>query len=119
MTVIYVDLVLAAWLLASAFALGHTPLSTTTTVIAAIAVGILAGMSLKTPPIRYLNSVITLIVVALAILLPGLSAAARVNTAVVGLVLLALSAVSPVHGPAHAKPQPVFPGGPQHPWSPD
>ncbi len=119
MSVTTVDLVLAVWLLASAFVLGHTPVSTTLNVIAAIAIGIVARLSLRRPAIRYVNSVITLIVVMLAVLLPSLSAAARINGVVIGLLLLALSAVSPLHGPEHAKPPAVGPEGIQHPWSPD
>jgi hypothetical protein len=96
MSVFYVDLVLAVWLLVAAFALGHTPLSATINVLVAIAVGVVAGVALKKPATRYVNSGITLILVALAVLLPSLSVAARINTAIVGLVLLALTAVSPV-----------------------
>jgi len=118
MSVIYVDLVLAVWLLVAAFALGHTPLSATVNVAIAVAVGVLAWMSLKKPAIRYVNSVITLILVALAVLLPSLSVAARINTAIVGLVLLALSAVSPAHGHAHGQPHAAGPEG-TPPWSPD
>ncbi len=119
MSVFYVDLALAVWLLTSACALGHTPLSTATIAMAAIAVAIVARLSLTRPAIRYVNSAITLIVVMLAVLLPSLSATARINPAVVGLVLLALSAVAPVHGAAHEKPQAVGPEGVHHPWSPD
>lgn len=118
MSVIYVDLVLAVWLLVAAFALGHTPLSTTINVVIAVAVGFVAWVSLKKPSIRYVNSVITLILVALALLLPSLSVAARINTAIMGLVLLALSAVKPVHGHAHGQPHAASPEGTQ-PWSPD
>jgi hypothetical protein len=118
MSVLYVNLVLAVWLLVSAFVLGHTLLSATINVVVAVAVGALAWVSTKKPAIRYLNSALTLILVLLAVLLPSLSVAARINTAIVGLVLLALSAVSPVHGHAHGQPQAVGPEG-THPWSPD
>jgi len=119
MSAIYVDVVLAVWLLVSAFVLGHTLLSAAVISLVAIAVGIVALMALKRPGIRYVNSAITLFLVFLAVLLPGLSAGARVNTAIVGLVLLALSAMTPVHGHPHDKPQAVGPEGAQHPWSPD
>ncbi len=115
MSVFYVDLVLAVWLLVAAFALGHTPLSATINVLAAIAVGVFAGVSLRRPSTRYVNSAITLTLVALAVLLPSLSAAARINTAIVGLVLLALTAVSPVHGHSHGQAQAVGPAGPRPP----
>ncbi len=118
MSVFYVDLVLAVWLLVSAFVLGHTPLSVTLNVVIAVAVGVLARVSLKKPAVRYLNGAIALILVVLAVLLPSLSVAARINTAIVGLVLLALSAVSPVHRHPHGEPQAAGPAGPQ-PWSPD
>lgn len=115
MSVMYVDLVLAVWLIVSAFALGHTPLSATLNVLVAVAVGVLARVSLNKPGIRYVISAITLILVGLAVLLPGLSVAARINTAIVGLVLLALSAVSPLHGHPHGRPQAVGPEGTRPP----
>lgn len=118
MSVVYVELGLAVWLLVAALALGHTPLSATINVFIAVAVGVLAWVSSKKPAIRYVNSVIALTLVFLAVLLPSLSAAARINTAIVGLALLALSAVSPVHGHPHGQPQPAGPEG-THPWSPD
>jgi hypothetical protein len=116
MSLMYVEQALAAWLLVSVFALGHTPLSATISVIVAIAVGALAWGSLRKPAIRYVNSAITLMLAACAVLLPGLSAAARINTAIVALVLLALSAVSPVHGHAiHGHPQAAGPAGTRPP----
>ena len=118
MSVIYVDLVLAVWLLVAAFTLGHTPLSATVNVVAAVAVGVLAMLSLRRPAIRYVNSAITLILVGLAVLLPSLSGAARINTAIVGLVLLALSALSSVHGRVHGQPQAAGPSNTDF-WSPD
>lgn len=118
MSIIYVDLALAVWLLVAAFALGHTPLSATLNVVAAVAVGFLATLSRKKPAIRYVNTAISLILVVLAVLLPSLSGAARINTAIVGLVLAALSALSPVHGHAHGQPQAAGPSS-THPWSPD
>jgi hypothetical protein len=116
MSVTSVDLVLAAWLLISAFALGHTTLSATVVVAVAIAVGALAWASSKRPALRFVNSAITLVLAALSVLLPGLSVAARINTAVVALLLLALSAVSPVHGHAvPGRPQAAGPAGTRPP----
>jgi hypothetical protein len=116
MSLMYVEQALAAWLLVSVFALGHTPLSATIGVIVAIAIGTLAWVSLKKPAIRYVNSAITLMLAACAVLLPSLSPAARINTAIVALVLLALSAVSPVHGHAmQGHPQAVGPAGTRPP----
>jgi len=115
MSVILVNVILAVWLLVSAFALGHTPLSATITVVVAVAVGILARLSSSKPGIRWVNSALTLVLVGCAVLLPSLSVAARVNTVVVGLVLLALSAISPVHGQAHGRPHTVGPAGTRPP----
>ncbi len=115
MSVLYTDLVLAVWLLVAAFALGHTPLSATLNVLVAIAVGIVAVVSLKRPTTRYLNTAITLSLVGLALLLPRLSVAARINSAIVGLVLLALTAVSPVHAHSLGGTQAAGPSGPRPP----
>lgn len=118
MSVIYVDLVLAVWLLVSAFVLGHTPLSAIITAIVAVAVGALVWVSLKKAVMRYVSGALTLVLVVLAVLLPSLSVAARINTAIVSVVLLALSVASLVHRHPHGHPQAVGPGG-THPPSPD
>jgi len=113
MPVVYLDLVLAAWLLVSVFALGHTPVSATVNLLGAIAIGAVAWFSSKKPTLRFVNTALTLFLAALAVLLPSLSAAARINTAVVALVLLALSAVSPVH--LHRPAEPAGASGPRPP----
>jgi hypothetical protein len=104
MPVVVLDLVLAAWLLVSAFTLGHTVLSAALVGLGAVAVGAVAWLSRQRPGLRALNSALTFVLAALGLLLPSLSAAARINTAAVSLLLLAFSAVSPVHGAGHHVP---------------
>jgi hypothetical protein len=114
MLVVISELVLAAWLLVSAFALEQTPLSATVVVLAALCVGAVAWASVQRPSLRFVNTAVTLLLALCSAVLPGLSAAARIDTAVVALLLLALSAFVPRHGAAHTVGPPGSAGAP-HP----
>lgn len=105
MSVFYVDLVLAAWLVVSVFTLGHSRLSAVLVALGAVAIAALARLATVREVLRFAAGAVALVLAVLALVLPGLAAAARINTAVVGLVILALSAVPPAH--AHGRPQPV------------
>lgn len=98
------NLVLAAWLLISAFALGHSPVSGTVTFVAGLAVATLAIAAGGKPGLRYLISLIALAMAAAALLLPSVSGPARLSTALAAAILFALSLVSPRHGADHTPP---------------
>lgn len=101
------NLVLAAWLLVSAFALGHSPASAAVTFVSGLAIGFLALAAGGKPGLRYVISIIALLLAGSALLLVDASGLARVSTAIVAAILFALSLVSPRHaeaapvGPAH------------------
>jgi hypothetical protein len=116
MYVIYADLALAAWLLVSAFVLGHTPLSAPLVAVAAVVIGALVWASTRRPGLRFVNTALTFAVAALGVTLPGLSVAARINTILVGLVLMAMSAAKVVyHHGGPAEPHAAGPGGTRPP----
>ena len=92
------NMVFAVWLLVSAFFLTQTPISSGITFVAAIAI---AGLSIAAggkPALRYLISLLTVALGFAALLLPGVSGAARINLAIVAAIVFALSLVSPTHG---------------------
>ena len=87
----------ATWLLVSAFALPNTPTSMAIIAIAAFIVPIVALYAGGRPGARYLISVLALVLAALMVVLPGVSAAARISTLLVSALLFALSLISPRH----------------------
>ncbi len=88
------NLLLAAWLVASTFALGSTPSTQAATWVAAAAVGAVAIVSVGRPAARFAISGIAFALAMGALLVPELSTAAAVSDAVVAAILFALS-VSP------------------------
>lgn len=89
------NLVLATWLLLTAFALPHSPMTQATTWILAVVVGAAALLAPGRPPARYAISGAALALAAIALLAPGISAAAAINNGLVAAVLFALSLVNP------------------------
>jgi len=87
------NLALAGWLLISAFALGHTAESAAVTGLLAVLIGTFALASPGLPGLRFANSAFALILAWAALLMPELSAFARVNGGVVAAIVFALSVV--------------------------
>ncbi len=100
------NLGLAAWLLISAFALGHTVESAAVTGLIAVLVGCFSLASPGLPGLRFANSAFALVLAWAALLMPEVTAIARANSAVVAAIVFALSVV-PVRAPipAHAHPK--------------
>lgn len=91
------NIVLATWLLLSAFFFPRTPASIVIVALAALVVAVLAIASTGRPGARYGISVLAIAIAFGALLLPGVSGLARVSDALVAAVLFALSLVAPVH----------------------
>lgn len=91
------NVAISSWLLISAFALPNTPTSMAVTAVSAFLVPLVALYAGGRPGARYVISVLSLVLAALMILLPGVGAAARISTMLVSASLFALSMVSPRH----------------------
>lgn len=100
MRVVYTNLVLATWLLLSAFLLGHTPLTATVTAVCAAIVVLATLASLGTPGVRYVIAIVAMVVAVFAILLPA-SGPAAINNLIVAGLLFIMALISPVHGKEH------------------
>ncbi len=87
----------ATWLLISAFALPNTPTSMLIIAVSAFLVPIVALYAGARPGARYVITVLSLALAALMVLLPGVSAAARVSTMLMAALLFALSLINPRH----------------------
>ena len=94
------NLVLATWLLVSAFVFPHTAFTLATTCVAAVAIGALALVAVGRPAARFGISALAAFLAIAALLVPGLGTAAAVNNGVVAALLFALSAVRPAQAPA-------------------
>jgi hypothetical protein len=84
---------LSAWLLLSAFALGHSPGSAAITGLLAVLIGTFALASPGLPGLRFANTAFALILGFAALLAPEVSTIARFNSAVVAAIVFALSVV--------------------------
>lgn len=99
------NLLLATWLLVSAFALPHSPASAATSAVAAVVVAVVAVVAKARPPVRFVISAVGVVLGFAALLMPDVGAPARVNVALVGALLFALSIISPKPaGEDHATP---------------
>jgi hypothetical protein len=107
------NMTLAAWLLASAFAFGHTPESAAVNGLLAVLVGTFSLASQSLPGLRFANSAFALLLGWAALLMPDVSAVGRINTAVVAAVVFALSVV-PGRATGHAAAQPERATGDGH-----
>ena len=87
------NMALAAWLLISAFALGHTAESAAATGLLAVLIGTFALGSPGLPGLRFANSAFALILAWAALLMPEVSGIARVNSAIVAALVFALSVI--------------------------
>ncbi len=87
------NMVLAAWLLVSAFAFGHGEESAAVTGLIAVLVGVFSLASPGVPGLRLANSAFALVLAWAALLMPEASAAARINDAIVAALVFGLSVV--------------------------
>ena len=95
MRFVTLNLILATWLLISAFALPQTPFSTAFTAISALVVAVAAFLAHGKPGVRFVISVVALLLAIGALFLTDVSGVARVSNALVGAVLFAVSLVRP------------------------
>jgi len=87
------NMALSGWLLITAFALGHSGESAALTGLIAVLVGTFAIAAPGLPGLRFANSALALILAFAALLMPEVSAFARVNNALVAAIIFALSVV--------------------------
>ena len=87
------NMALAARLLVSAFALGHSAESAAVNGLLAVLIGVCALASPGVPGIRFANSAFALVLAWAALLMPDVAGLARVNTAAVAALVFALSIV--------------------------
>src|SRR5512138_2882275 len=87
------NMTLAAWLLISAFALGHSEESAAVTGLLAVLVGVFSLASPGVPGLRLANSAFALILAWAALLMPEVSGAGRINNAIVAALVFGLSVV--------------------------
>jgi hypothetical protein len=97
MRVIKANLVLATWLLVSAFLFTRTPATMGIAAIAAIVVAVAAMASGGRPGLRYLNALVGAVLVVMAIMQWEMSGIARLSDLLVGMGLFLLALVSPRH----------------------
>ncbi len=95
------NLALAAWLLISAFAFGHSEESAAVNGLIAVLIGTFSLASAERPGLRFANSAFALVLAWAALLMPNVSGAGRVNSAIVAAVVFALSVV-PGRATGHA-----------------
>jgi hypothetical protein len=88
-------LVLATWLLVSAFALPHTPFTMGATWVAAVVIATCAVVAKGYPGARYVISAVAFALAVMAIVVRGVGASAVVNTLLVAALLFVLALVRP------------------------
>lgn len=91
------NVLLATWLLLSAFFFGQTPATTALTFVAAILVAFFALAAGGRPGLRFVITLVAAILAIAAIFTTGASGAARMSNALVAALLFALSVVRPTH----------------------
>ncbi len=91
------NLLLAACLVVSTFALPHTPFTQAATCVAAAAVGAVAIVAVGRPAARFVISGIAFARAMGALLVPDVSTAAAVSDAVGAAILFALSIAPSAH----------------------
>jgi hypothetical protein len=99
----YVNMALATWLLFSAFLWPHTRADFLAPTLVGLVVVLAAPFAIGAPNVRYVNTVMGLLLAASAFVLPRLTFATAWNDAVVGLAIAAVSLL----GPHHARRLPI------------
>ncbi len=84
---------LSAWLLISAFALGHSMESAAVNGLLAVLIGTMAIAAPALPGLRFAISALAILLAWAALLMPDVSAIARINSAAVAAIVFALSVV--------------------------
>jgi hypothetical protein len=97
MRVLTWNLALGTWLIISCFALPQTAPSIIVTYAASVTVLAVSIAALGRPALRYLVTLTALALAVCALLLPDVSAAARISDFVSAALLFALSLISPRH----------------------
>jgi hypothetical protein len=97
MRFVNLNVAFATWLLLSAFALPNTPTSMAILAVSAFLVPIIALYAGARPGARYVITLLAMALAVLMIVLPGVSAAARISTLLVAAIFFALSLISPRH----------------------
>ena len=87
------NMALAAWLLISAFALGHSMESAAVNGLLAVLIGTLSIAAPALPGLRFVNSALALLLAWAAVLMPDVSGIARINSVVVAAIVFGLSVV--------------------------
>ena len=87
------NLAIAAWLLFSALALPHTEDSAALSGLLAVLIGTFAVASPGLPGLRFVNAGLALVLGWAALLLPDVGALARINDALIGAAVFALSVI--------------------------
>jgi hypothetical protein len=85
------NLVLCSWLVISAFVFAQPPFSVAQTTLTAVIALAFAYLAPSRPNLRFVISVLAVLLGLTAVLMPGLSTPAIVNNATMALLLLALS----------------------------
>ena len=87
------NLALAAWLLISAFALGHSMESGAATGLLAVLIGCFGIAGAGLPGLRVANAALAILLAWAALLMPDVSAIGRLNNGIVAALVFALSVV--------------------------
>lgn len=87
------NMALAAWLLITAFAFGHSPESAALNGLLAVLIGTFSIAAPGLPGLRFANTAFALVLAWASLLMPEVSTLARVNSALVAAIVFALSVV--------------------------
>ena len=87
------NMALAGWLLITAFAFGHSPESAAVNGLIAVLIGTFSIAAPGLPGLRFANTAFALILAWASLLMPDVSALARVNSGLVAAIVFALSVV--------------------------
>jgi hypothetical protein len=87
----YLNILVGLWLFVSAFVLRHSATQFTNTWVMGIIVAAIAALALAWPAIRYLNTLAGAWLIISAFALPAITAGARWNNFICGIVVVVLS----------------------------
>jgi hypothetical protein len=87
------NMALSAWLLISAFALGHSMESAAVNGLLAVLIGTMSIAAPALPGLRFANCALALLLAWAALLMPDVSGIARINSAAVAAIVFTLSVV--------------------------
>jgi hypothetical protein len=99
---------LCTWLLISAFVFAQPPLAVAQSALTAVLALAFAYLAPSKPGLRYVITVLAVLLGLTALFMPGVSTPALINNGTLAVLLFALSAVRPLLGP-HEVEQPAKP----------